>query len=83
MIHVEEIMGSRNCTATVYIQPPNWKRVLMEPLHEYLLVEVKLGNQGWLPSQWVEGDVNSLRLLANAAMSVPALVFMQTNCIPV
>ena len=73
----EEAMGFRDYTVTVHIQPPTLKRALMEPLREYLLVQVKLGNKDWLPSKWVEGDVNTFRLLADAAMSVSALVFTE------
>ena len=47
----------------------------MEPLREYLLVQMKLSKGDWLPSKWIEGDVNTFRLLADGAMSVAALVF--------
>lgn len=71
---IEEI-GWGNWIVTVHILPPKWKRALMEPLREYLMVQVKLGKGDWLPSKWIEGDVNTVRLLADGAMSADALVF--------
>ena len=71
----EEELGWGNWIVTVHIQPPKWKRALMEPLREYLLVQMKLSKGDWLPSKWIEGDVNTFRLLADGAMSVAALVF--------
>jgi hypothetical protein len=81
-VHIEKLdrvedMHLVNWLVTVRIQPPSWRRILMEPLREYLLVEAKLGNGAWLPSKWAEGDINVSRLLADAAMSVPAFVFIE------
>ena len=75
----EEGLGPQQWLLTIRLDPPKWKRILMDPLRECLLVQVRLGRTDWLQSKWVEGDINILRLTADAAMSVPALVFTEQN----
>lgn len=64
---------------TVHLDPPKWKRIIMDPLCERLLVQVKLGQNDWLQSKWVEGDTNVFNLTADSAMSVLALIFTEQN----
>ncbi len=72
-------VGPQQWLLTVRLDPPKWKRILMDPLRESLLVQVRLGRAEWLQSKWVEGDINILRLAADATMSVPALVFTESS----
>ena len=72
-------IGPHQWLLTVRLNAPRWKRIVMDPLRESLLVQVRQGKMGWLQSKWVEGDVNTFRLIADAAMSVPAVVLVEQN----
>lgn len=63
----------------ITVRPPRWKRVVMYPLQEYLLVEVRVDQEVWVRSKWAKGDINEAMLRADAAMSVPAIVLTGTN----
>jgi len=76
-LYGESGIGPHQWLLTVRLSPPRWKRIVMDPLRESLLVQVRLGKKGWLQSKWVEGDVNALRLIADAAMSVSVVVFVE------
>lgn len=77
--HKESGIGPHQWLLTVRLNPPRWKRILMDPLRESLLVQIRRGKSDWGQSKWVEGDVNTFRLIADAAMSVPAVVFVEQN----
>lgn len=78
-LYKESGIGPHQWLLTVRLNPPRWKRIIMDPLRESLLVQIRQGKNGWLQSKWVEGDVNTFRLIADAAMSVPAIVFVEQN----
>jgi len=75
----EEGLPPQQWVLTVRLDPPRWKRIFMDPLREHLLVQVKFGNNDWVQSKWVGGDLNSFSLTADATMAVPALVFVEQN----
>ncbi len=58
----------------ISIIPPRWKRAIMEPLIEYLLVEVLIDGE-WYESKWIVGDVNEIRLRGDGAMTVSSYLF--------
>ena len=58
----------------VTVSPPRWKHILMEPMREYLVIEVRIDNGIWIQSTWDEGDIGIYRLRADAAMSVYGIV---------
>lgn len=58
----------------VAVSPPRWKRILMEPIREYLVIEVRIDSSMWIQSKWDEGDNGIYRLRADAAMAVYGIV---------
>ena len=58
----------------VTISPPRWRRILMPPLQEYMLVDVQIDDMKWVRSKWVKGDLSETMLRADAAMTVPCTV---------
>lgn len=62
----------------IEIRSPRWRRALMPPLAEYLLVEVKIDEGVWVRSSWDKGDMSESMLRADAAMSVPVVVLTKS-----
>jgi hypothetical protein len=58
----------------VTIFPPRWRRILMPPLQEYMLVDVQIDDMKWVRSKWIKGDLSETMLRADAAMTVPCTV---------
>ena len=78
-IDKEEELGFQNRWVLVRIEPPQLKRALMEPLREYLRVQLKLDKEEWVYGKWVEGDINTYQLRTDGAMTALALVFSCSN----
>jgi hypothetical protein len=73
---LDEGMGFKYYVGHVRIEQPRWKRILREPLSEYIIALIRLdGSKFQHRTTWLNGDDKKTQALLNGATTLDVLLF--------
>jgi hypothetical protein len=77
---LQEGVGFKSFISDIKIEPPRWKRIIREPLNEYVIALIRLdGDKYQYRTMWLDGDERKTQTLLDGATGLIVLLFTIYN----